>query len=844
MKPISLYIIFLLTVLGISAQQKPSAFVDKRGVLRWEKGKREIAEFGVHYALPFSYSYANFADLGLSLDQGVKEDVYHLTRLGLKAYRIHVWDAEITDTLGNLRNNNHLRLLDLTIQQMKERGFKMLLIPLDFYGTREEPYGLGQKYGKYGSFLPEAIKATKNYLYQFMNHVNRYTGIAYKDDPDIIGFELYNEPGHPGFTNKTVVPYINGLVQTVRNTGCAKTIFYCMSIAPHLIDGFLEADIQGSTMQWYSVSHNAGFEFKGNLLTHVDQWPKDSLTDAVRNKRMALASYEIDAADNGYAYTYPMMARSMREVGFQFAAMFSYDPMEIGAFNVEYRTHYMNMAYTPQKAIGLKIAGEIFRNTPRLKQFNRYPADTIFGEFHLSHQQNLAEMVGEEKFLYSNNTLSMPPAPQRLKEIAGYGSSPLVKYEGRGLYFIDKLEEGIWRLEVMPDAIWVDNPFGSPTVGREMSAVVWNAYPMQIDLSDLGEGFTVIGINEENETHQIANGKEIIVHPGVYLLVKQGKHCRWTPDDCWKDITLKEYYVPAESKKFYLNYNAVPEIVSERPHTIYAEVISAKVPKKVELYLSSYAPKLLARIPFKKVSRYGYRVKIPAEFTSKEAMLCYQIAVKQKGETTIYPGGVAETAYSNESKTPGDFISEDMYSLRVVKSEASICLFDAELNYKNTRRSHRHYRYIYHPSEIPGKRAIEVGVNNVIYISNYFYEQTEGRRNDMEQKQQLTLRATALSDKPVKAWIVIQSTNGLEYGKLLTLEKGKWNYTLPITELKQVRVIGPGEKGFIWVNPFDGEGEQPLRLQEAETLKVAVLPAENGAVKADARALFEYVMLE
>ena len=76
-------------------------------------------------------------------------------------------------------------------------------------------------------------------------------------------------------------------------------------------------------MQWYSVSHNAGFPFKGNLLTHVDQWPKDTLTDVVRAARKALVSYELDAADNAYSYTYPMMARSMREAGFQFAAMFS-----------------------------------------------------------------------------------------------------------------------------------------------------------------------------------------------------------------------------------------------------------------------------------------------------------------------------------------------------------------------------------------------------------------------------------------------------------------------------------------------------------------------------------------
>lgn len=829
-------VIIVLTTLHLSAQQKPSAYVDKQGVLRWQQGKKEVTEFGVHYALPFSTAYANFTDLGLSYDKGVEEDIYHLTRLGLKAYRVHVWDAEITDTLGNLQDNNHLRLLDLTIQQMKERGFKMLLTPLNYYGTREKNYGLGQKYGKPGSYLPEAIEATKNYLRQFMNHINRYTGIAYKDDPDIIGFELYNEPEHQGFTNETVVPYINGLVQAVRSTDCAKPIFYCMSIAPHLINGFLEADIQGATMQWYSVSHNAGFEFKGNLLTHVDQWPKDTLADPVRNKRMALAGYEIDAADNGYAYTYPIMARSMREAGFQFASMFSYDPMGIGAFNTEYRTHYMNMAYAPQKAMGLKIAGEVFRNTSRLQHFDLYPADTIFGDFHVSHQQNLAEMVSEEKFFYSNNTLSMPPAPHRLKEISGYGSSPLVKYEGRGLYFIDKLEEGIWRLEVMPDAIWIGNPFGSPSIGKESSAIVWNTYPMQISLPDLGEGFSITGLNDGNMIHSKADSCTVNIQPGAYLLVKEGKQCRWTPTDRWKDIQLKEFYAPTGTTQCYLKHEAVPEIVSDRPHTLYAEVISADRPEKVELILSSYAPGVVARIPFKQVSRYGYQAVIPADVTAQEAMFCYRIAVTHKGDTRLYP--------DNTAGLSGDFISNEMYSMRVVKPETPICLFDAETDHKHIRRAHRHYRYLFHPSQIPGKRALELGVNNLIYASNYFYEQTAGRRLDVESKKQLILRATALGDVPVKAWVIIQSTNGLEYGKLLTLEKGRWEYTLPIEELEQVRVTGPGEKGFVWVTPFEGKGKQPFRLVEAETLKLTVLPDNNGGKTTNARALFEYVLLK
>ena len=36
----------------------------------------------------------------------------HLARLGLDAYRIHVWDREVSDREGNLVENEHLDLLD------------------------------------------------------------------------------------------------------------------------------------------------------------------------------------------------------------------------------------------------------------------------------------------------------------------------------------------------------------------------------------------------------------------------------------------------------------------------------------------------------------------------------------------------------------------------------------------------------------------------------------------------------------------------------------------------------------------------------------------------------------
>ena len=103
-----------------------------------------------------------------------------------------MWDTEISDTLGNLLVNEHLEHYDYLLKKLKDRGIRIVLTPIAFWGNGwpepDQPTpGFSYKYGKGASLTnPDAIAAQQNYLYQFMNHVNPYTGIAYKNDPDII----------------------------------------------------------------------------------------------------------------------------------------------------------------------------------------------------------------------------------------------------------------------------------------------------------------------------------------------------------------------------------------------------------------------------------------------------------------------------------------------------------------------------------------------------------------------------------------------------------------------------------------------------------------------------------
>ncbi len=88
-----------------SFSQDHLVYADKQGVLRYSANNKEASFFGVNYTLPFAHAYRMHRKLGVYHKQAINADVYHMSRLGLNAFRVHVWDTEITDSMGNLLTN-------------------------------------------------------------------------------------------------------------------------------------------------------------------------------------------------------------------------------------------------------------------------------------------------------------------------------------------------------------------------------------------------------------------------------------------------------------------------------------------------------------------------------------------------------------------------------------------------------------------------------------------------------------------------------------------------------------------------------------------------------------------
>ncbi|MDZ4679673.1 MAG: hypothetical protein SH848_11535 [Saprospiraceae bacterium] len=114
---------------------KRNVLVNDNGVMRWGDTKQEIQGFGVNYTVPFAHAYRSAKKLGIDPLKAIDEDVYHFSRLGFDLYRVHVWDTEISDTLGNLLYNENLHAFDYLLKKLGERNINYVITPIAFWGN-------------------------------------------------------------------------------------------------------------------------------------------------------------------------------------------------------------------------------------------------------------------------------------------------------------------------------------------------------------------------------------------------------------------------------------------------------------------------------------------------------------------------------------------------------------------------------------------------------------------------------------------------------------------------------------------------------------------------------------
>lgn len=832
-------IVFLVAFSGVYAQnyQKKDVYVDDQGVMRWGHNDEEVHGFGVNYSAPFAHAYRAAQKKGLDIKAEIDKDVYHFSRLGFDLYRVHVWDTEISDEEGNLLLNEHLETFDYLLKQLKDRDINFVITPIAYWGNGwpepdEDTPGFSDKYGKEKSLThPQAIKAQQNYLQQFLNHVNPYTGVAYKNEPNLIAFEISNEPHHRG-TPEEVTGFIDKMVSAMRSTGTRKPVFYNVSHSVHLAEAYFNADIQGGTFQWYPTGLGFQKELQGNLLPNVNEY-NIPFKEVIAANKAAKLVYEFDAADVNKAYIYPAMARSFREAGIQLATHFAYDPTFLAYANTEYNTHYMNLNYTPHKALALMIASEIFHKVELGKDLGTYPDNLEFGDFTISYKGDVASYNSEDKFIYTNSCEIQPKDESRLKEIAGHGNSPIVKYEGRGAYFLDKLEDGVWRLEVLPDPVIIKNPFGSNSLEKTVAVISWKRNMMEINLKDLGEKFQISGLNEGNSFSSTSLNGNFKIPPGTYLLNSAGKSFDLSEYESDLKFDLRGFEAKEETvDKTYLIHE--PLNVSQAGDTfgIEATAVSNERIEKIEAWFRN--GNTYETVELTAANNYDYRARVPEKLL-ENGFLNYRIIVSTSKGKYTFPAGVKGTP------ADWDFYSDLEYQTRIMNEKTPVYLFEAVMDSDEVVRAWSPENKVV---PINGNDAeLQISIDKLFegdvenknaepiydYSFRYYFRDKIGERT-LKNKAKLIIEARTLDANSKKLQVALVMNNGVAFGKIIELTPGLQEISINIEELKRVRTVTlpgpyPGFLPYYFNHNYSGD----LDIENVESIQFSIGPGiEEG----------------
>lgn len=597
------------------------------GVLRWADTDEEVALFGVNYYAAFSLDYHAIRQLGGDHRREIDRDIAHMVRLGLNLLRMHVFDREIADGDGNLTPNEHLDLCDYVISRCRAAGIYVLLTPIAWWPTPNRNDGFSSRYPmRQMTSDPAARAAQTRYLTQFLAHVNPFTGLSYADDPAIIAVEPINEPIYPaGMTDAEVTSYINALASAIRRSGCRKPILYNGWEGRHA--AVRDAAVDGCTFNWYPTGLMNGHALAWNVLPALDRHP--DMHDPILDGKLK-AVYEYDPADVSLSCVHPAMARSFRAGGAQLAAQFQYDPVLTAGMNLSWQTHHMNLCYTPAKAISLMIAGEAFRRLPRGRAWGSYPGNRRFGDFEVSYDHDISLMNASDRYCHSGATPIQPKSVGSLRHIAGCGSSPIVQYEGSGAYFLDWLAEGVWRLEVYPDAVPAADPYAHPYIGREVVRLVHRSRRMTIRLSDLGLQFTIEP--GSGARPMSAQKGTFTVRPGAYLLKRDPR--RKTPSAPHNAPTMPEgnnspgaWHEPPRQWR------------AGKPLTVVVGVVAPREPVRVDLVYRAQSSNKAVAVAMQSTGACRYKATIPGSAVVA-GRLRYEVRVTDADGVRRYPSGL------------------------------------------------------------------------------------------------------------------------------------------------------------------------------------------------------------
>ena len=845
--------------------------------MRWRDSNQEVALYGANYCIMSGSDYRMAGLVSSDRKAMIDEDLAHFARMGWTAARLCTWgDWENSDREGNLIVNEHVDLLDYVIAQARERGIYLLLTPIHTYDPAfadqlDKP---SQNIG-FSRYFPRpemgtnplSIAAQANYIGQLLKHVNPYTGVALKDEPAIVFIEMINEPVHHPEDRAGSIKYINTLVEAVRATGCTKLTFFNVSQDFDIAPAIQQSRVDGVSFGWYPTSLVAGHTLKGNFLQAVDAYPDMLRPELAGRPRIV---YEFDQADLLSGYLYPAMARTFRSVGAQFATMFAYDMLRTAPFNLGWQTHFLNLAHTPRKAVSAVIAAEAMRRLPRMHSDGRYPDNLTFGDFRVSYPENLSELNAADAFMNAGETQTQPRNPRSLRRIVGFGSSPLVNYEGTGAYFLDKVRDGVWRLEVYPDEVLVRDPFEQPQPGKVVSRLLYRSWPMEIHLPDLGQGFFATPINVTSisgapggsgvsagpgapdgpSQRQRAAGARFSVTPGIWLLSAAEQVDRSTLPARIARVGFAEYHVNERvSYPDFAQTLAPREYLAGSPIEIRAQVANNVLPDEVNLWVRAAGTRSFGKPIAMSRSRGNDYTAVLTAGSLSPGLYQYAVSTKTGTRVTTFPGA--------EPQQPSEwpFHPDTLWSFRVTPSGTPLRLLDPKEDFTQLLfvRPGEHYRtpsFQIVPGETSDESALSLGLPDLgrdtperYAAALYIGDIVAARGADAARAQAITVKLRSVGGARKTLQVTLIEQDGAAWTSPVIAGRGWSTVTIPLQNLLPSRsILIPSPYPGLWdywrPSPArrSGPGDH-VRPEDVERLQLTVTPAPGDSASDDAQGV-------
>lgn len=679
---------------------KEEVVMNKNGVLIDRTTNKELALFGVNYCLPSACDYRAAGYIATDRKNMIDQDMAHLKRMGFDAIRLSFWgDWENSDINGNLINNDHLDLLEYLIHVASGHGFRMLFSPIITYNANwpdktniKDMPGFSAHNEKAQLILDrQLIDAQCNYMTQILTHKNRYTEKAIKDEELIFAIEIINEPTQHVDKLKETTQYINTMYTAIRNTGCKKVVCYNLSQDFSIAPAIINSKVEGATYAWYPTALNNGYSLPGNLLPYVANYHQIASVDV--GKRFKLV-YEFDVPDATGSYLYPAMVREYRKGGIQFAAMFAYDMLSTARYNLGWQSHNFNMVYTPRKAVSAMIAARAMKELPRGADYGKFPASNNFGPFMLDDKNDLS-CYFTDKYLYHSNSIDtgLKISLATLEHIAGVGTSPVVATNSQGIYFLDRIREGVWRLEVYPDAIEVTDPYLMPNKNKVAHELIARAVDFVLQLPGLTH--KVIATNLINNKVSEGQSGKITLTPGVYVLSATPVSSIDPLPEKVNGIGLRVMALPEiHTTPGCFLHQPETEFSTKDALTINCSWIHSDPAKEVSIFLKvngSYYRKF----PMKATkTAYTYQFELtPLQLkellsdkqysaTSTAALVEYIIVVDTGETQRMYPSGKPGTPWD------WDFNAKELsYRTKIVEPKGKLTILDIEQDKEMLRKT-------------------------------------------------------------------------------------------------------------------------------------------------------------